>query len=291
MRFGTRQPSRKKSVKLSISQCQVSNDGLSYTRYAKEGVDLKGRVVLLHGFTQNAASFSQIASELSMNSPIETLCVDLPFHGASSNVAADLDHAADLLYPFGPDSIWVGYSLGARYLLSLCLKHAKYRWKVIFSGVNPGIENELERQARYDDDLKLAARLQVLEGDPEGFGTFLAEWVSLPIFRPRTSSSEDIKTRLKNSPSNLARSLQSTSVGIQPNLWPLLGNLRGEITIITGGEDAKYLEIAGQIGSRIAGLEGLALKQEVIAGFGHSAIFDRPEVLLDSVFSLLAKEQ
>ena len=80
-------------------------------------------------------------------------------------------------------------------------------------------------------------------------------------------------------------------MGIQPNLWPLLGNLRGEITIITGGEDAKYLEIAGQIGSRIAGLEGLALKQEVIAGFGHSAIFDRPEVLLDSVFSLLAKEQ
>ncbi|MDA8081584.1 MAG: alpha/beta fold hydrolase [Actinomycetota bacterium] len=268
-----------------VSKSPATATTLAQTRYISADRESRQRVVLIHGFTQNGASFREIASTLASNFPFEVICVDLPGHGGSSGIKADLGQTANLLSPLGMESIWVGYSLGARNLLTLCLLNPDHTWKVILSGVNPGIEDETERYQRYQDDLALAAKIRLLKDDPAGFKEFLKSWMALPLFQPRITRSSDIETRLANSPDGLANSLESTSVGVQPNLWPEIVKLRGKLTLITGGSDSKYLRIAERAKASLENCKGLEISCEVIDGLGHAAIFDHPQTLIDAVAS------
>lgn len=286
MHFETSQSALGDADKLGISRFSATHTTLAYTRYTRKGTDPGQRVVLLHGFTQNSASFRSIACTLSLEHGFEVIAVDLPCHGESSKVEADLEQAAEMLLVFGAESIWVGYSLGARHLLTLCLRDPENRWRAVFSGVNPGIRDEDERRLRHSSDLALSEELRQLHENADGFRNFLERWISLPLFQPRGAASEDIETRLLNRPERLARSIEITSTGVQPNLWPLLERLRGNIVLVTGAQDAKYLQIAESINSQIGSNDGLIINTVVVEGLGHSAIFDHPDSLVDAVVSL-----
>ncbi len=268
-----------------VSQSPATATGLAQTKYIRADRESEQRVVLIHGFTQNGASFKEIASTLAINFPFEVICVDLPGHGDSTGIKANLEQTADLMRPLGMESIWVGYSLGARHLLTLCLQNPDHRWKAILSGVNPGIEQETERHQRYQEDLALAAKIRLLKDDTAGFKEFLERWMALPLFQPRITRNSEIETRLANSPDGLADSLETTSVGVQRNLWPELEKLHGNLTLITGGSDSKYLRIAERAESLLENREGLEISYKVIAGLGHAAIFDQPQTLIDAVVS------
>ena len=286
MHFETSQSALGGAHKLKISRGEATNTTLAYTRYIRTGSDPSQRVVLLHGFTQNSSSFRSIACTLALGHGFEVIAVDLPCHGESSRVEADLEQAAEMLLVFGAESIWVGYSLGARHLLTLCLRDPENSWRAVFSGVNPGIRDEDERRLRYTSDLALSQELRELHGNPKSFRNFLEQWTSLPLFQPRGPASEDIETRLLNYPERLAKSIEISSIGVQSDLWPLLERLHGNFVFITGGQDAKYLQIADSINSRIGSNDGIRIDTLIVERLGHSAIFDHPQSLVDAVVSL-----
>ena len=271
--------------RLKVLKSPATPSQLAYTSYVENGVTPNARIVLIHGFTQNGGSFATIASELALRGPYEVICVDLPGHGGSSNLQTGLDETADLLMSFGVDSIWAAYSLGARHLLAMCLKHSGLSWNVILSGVNPGIEDEGERLRRYQADIAIANELNSIEGDQERFREFLTGWMSMALFQPRGPINEDLQNRLKNSPKALASSLAHSSIGKQDNLWPRVQELRGHLTLITGGADAKYLAIAARLASLLEKREQIAVRSEIIDSLGHAAIFDNPQTLIEAVIA------
>ena len=77
------------------------------------------RVVFCHGFTQTSASWKPIAAQVA-GLGYEAVVVDLPGHGGSSGVRADLRLTADMLTTMFGRASYVGYSLGGR----LCLQAA-----------------------------------------------------------------------------------------------------------------------------------------------------------------------
>lgn len=281
MNLATPESGRSNAPEMKITLAGASKDTLGYTRYVRADWEPRKRVVLLHGFTQNSSSFTNIAEQLAANNEVDVICADLPGHGSSSQVEATLTESMDLLRTFGTRSIWVGYSLGARHLLSMCVSDPATRWNVILSGVNPGIEDPGAREKRYLADLALAQRLKQLDGDERKFETFLRDWMSQPIFQPRNIESADLEIRLANVPRYLARSLELSSVGVQKNYWPSLNALSGNFTFINGGADAKYLAITRRI---VAGLANTTRRRRIVLeDLGHSALFDRTEFLIHEI--------
>ncbi len=128
-----------------------------------------------------------------------------------------------------------------------------------------------------------------MDRDQSGFREFLDRWTALPVFQPRNALSEDVEARLANSPEGLARSLENSSVGVQPNLWPLLSTLRGEVVLLTGACDSKYLQIAEVMESMLATSADVVLRRKTIDGLGHSAVFDRPDLVVEAIVSLTVR--
>lgn len=286
MNFQSSESNALHKEEVSISQFTPPPDNLAYIKYVKPEIQAPKRIVLLHGFTQNALSFHSIALELAIRFDVEVISVDLPGHGKSGHVLANLDKASEMLSPFGLESLWVGYSLGARHLLTLCLKYPEIMWNVIFSGLNPGIEDIENRNERYAKDLVIAERLKSIENNDLEFNKFLNEWMTQPIFLPREIHTEDLDNRMTNKPNALASSLILASVGTQPNYWPELENLKGKITFITGGEDKKYLAATEKIPFFLRGQT--TIKRLTIKDHGHAAIFDKSETLISAITEHLA---
>lgn len=273
-------------AQLSVTKQVPTSSTIASIRVVRTESSPDKRIVLIHGFTQNSHHFLNIAEKLATEYPFEVVCVDLPGHGDSSDLRLDLDATSQLLFGLGTDSIWVGYSLGARQLLNLCIGHPEVTWRAIFSGVNPGIEVESQRLERIRSDAVLAHRLNSMKGDPEGFREFLREWMQMPIFLPRSIDSSDLKYRLLNDPGALASSLELCGIAKQKNLWPHIAELKGNVALLTGGCDRKYLEIADRFRSELTGSDRVSVSTETIEGFGHAAIFDQPEKLVDAITRL-----
>lgn len=271
---------------LQITTVNPPLSTLAFTRYSPIGTKPRHRVILLHGFTQSSASFKAIALRLANHHGLEAITIDLPGHGGSTSLNCTMEEAVRLMLPFGLESIWVGYSLGARHLLTLCTAHPKVHWKAVFSGVNPGIEDPAERESRYRSDLALAARLKDLRNDKKRFETFLEGWTSQPLFQPRSHLSVDIPSRLINKPEALAISLELTSIGTQENLWPKLTELSGRFKFVTGGNDTKYLAIAEKVKSILGLNSKVKTDFHVLPNRGHAGIFDEVTLFCELVAGL-----
>src|SRR5690606_16111951 len=77
------------------------------------------RIVLVHGFTQTGRCWSPVDEDLAADH--EVVRVDAPGHGGSSEVRAGLPDGARLIGDAGGLATYVGYSMGARFLLHLGL--------------------------------------------------------------------------------------------------------------------------------------------------------------------------
>src|SRR5271166_3578409 len=77
-------------------------------------------LVLAHGFTQTGRLWGTFGARLAERRPL--LAVDLPGHGGSGEVRADLPVSGDLVLAAGPARVdLLGYSLGARVALHAAL--------------------------------------------------------------------------------------------------------------------------------------------------------------------------
>ena len=112
-------------------------------------------LVALHGFTQTGrlwAAFGEL-----LEKEFTVVAVDLPGHGGSGDVRADLPTTGGLVAEavrgvLGDEPVDViGYSLGARVALHVALETNLALGHVVFIGVTAGIEDEglrADRRAR-----------------------------------------------------------------------------------------------------------------------------------------------
>jgi 2-succinyl-6-hydroxy-2,4-cyclohexadiene-1-carboxylate synthase len=131
--------------------------------------------------------------------------------------------------------------MGGRIALYLAIHFPQYFAGVILESASPGLSSQLERDRRIVHDLKLAEQLESAD-----FADFIQQWYSNPLFRSfvlHPDYQKAIARRLRNNPSQLAKSLRFNGLGTQPSLWNSLTEIKISLLLIVGELDAKFVKI------------------------------------------------
>jgi 2-succinyl-6-hydroxy-2,4-cyclohexadiene-1-carboxylate synthase len=246
-----------------------------------EQVGKGNRVVLVHGFTQSARSWGEIATALAARHTV--VAVDAPGHGRSSRVSAGLDTGADLMVEAtggtaGGPAAWIGYSMGGRYALHVALRHPGAVDRLVLVSATAGIDDPADRAERQRSDEALATRIEA-----EGVESFLRFWLEQPLFSTLPAGAAGLETRLGSTPAGLASSLRLAGAGRQQPLWNRLTELNMPVLVVTGELDSKY----SVLGDRLARTIGPGARHEVLARAGHACHLERPEAFLAVVTPFL----
>ena len=240
-------------------------------------------VLFLHGFLGSSEDFETIAPLLEQ---FCCLSVDLPGHGKTQvdaehytmpNTAALIVHLLDRLNI--SHCHLIGYSMGGRLALYLALQFPDRFPKVVLESASPGLKTEAERLARKRHDAKLADRLE------SDFPAFLADWYEQPLFRSLKqypNFEQLIQQRLRNRPSELARSLRHLGTGEQPSLWNRLKVHQNPLLLLVGERDRKFVSINQEMAD---GCKAAQLK--IIPNAGHNVHVEEPQIFARCVHKFL----
>lgn len=228
---------------------------------------LSTKLVLAHGFTQNARCWGRFGEQCSET--FDVIAVDAPGHGQSGYDHADLHEAGRLILEAGGPGHYVGYSMGGRMLLHAALADTiGVMRSLILIGATPGIEDSKARAERKVRDEQTAARIQAM-GTPD----FVNEWLAQPMFADLTDEQSCKTKRYENSPEGLAASLRTCGTGSQSPLWDQLSTLRIPVLVIAGSHDEAYTAI----GQRMVTTIGSNARFVNIDG-GHAVHLENPAV-------------
>jgi len=235
------------------------------------------RVVLVHGFTQTGATWAPIAEDLAADHQV--VLVDLPGHGESAGVRADLVAAAVLVGESGGRAVYAGYSLGARIALHLALTRPHLVRGLVVQSGTAGIVDAAERAAR-----RLADEVLAEEIERDGVELFLERWLRQAMFASLTPDAAALDQRRTNTAAGLASSLRLMGTGTQEPLWGRLGELSMPVLVRWGGDDRKYAELGRRMARGIRGAE-----HEEVAGHGHAAHLEDPASFVVAVRRFVAR--
>ncbi len=235
-------------------------------------------VVLAHGFTQTSESWPSIADELARDHRV--VAVDLPGHGRSADVRADLWEGGHLLGLAGGRACYLGYSMGGRFCLHLALREPRVVRALVLVGATAGLDAPADRRARREADEALALGLEA-----NGVEHFLTRWVAQPLFAGLSPAAAGLEARRANTVAGLASSLRLAGTGTQdPPLWDRLAELAMPVLVVAGERDAKFRTL----GERMTGGIGSNARMVVVPGAGHAAHLEAPSRFLDLVRPFLA---
>jgi 2-succinyl-6-hydroxy-2,4-cyclohexadiene-1-carboxylate synthase len=230
------------------------------------------RIVLVHGFTQTGRSWRETATRLSDR--YEVLCVDLPGHGRSADVAAgDLADAGRLLAEAAGEATYVGYSMGGRVALHAAFSHPAAVRRLVLVGAHPGIEREDTRVARRRADDELACRLEATGKDRLGIDDFLAGWLAAPLFAHLDDKAAGLDARRENTTAGLARALRTLGTGTQEFDRDRLRGLAMPVLVVAGGLDRTFTEL----GRQLAAVIGENATFTAVPDVGHAVPFEAPQ--------------
>ncbi len=233
-------------------------------------------IVFVHGFTQTGNSWKSIAEQFVAHG-LQAVVVDLPGHGGSAHVRADLRRTADMVSQLGGRGSYVGYSLGGRVCLHLGLMYPHLARSLVLIGAHPGIADADERMARRESDDALAEHLLDV-----GVEAFLSEWTALPLFGGFDAGEAERADRLRNTAEGLAASLHMAGTGEQGSLWPRLRELNMPVLALAGEHDAKFAAIAEQIAT--AAPSG---RWQLVPGAHHAAHLQNPAAVVEAIAGAL----
>jgi 2-succinyl-6-hydroxy-2,4-cyclohexadiene-1-carboxylate synthase len=237
-------------------------------------VELRGSgppLVLLHGFTQTGRLWGRFGDALAQSYTLVT--VDLPGHGSSDAVRADLPTSGRLVADAVRDAIGdtacglVGYSLGARVGLHVLTQSDMQISRAALIGATGGIEDPEARAARRRSDEARADELEV-SGDIEGF---LESWLQGPLFE-RLGDEADRAERLRNSAAGLASSLRLSGTGTQEPLWDAIPAIGCPVLTLAGTDDIRFAAHALRL-ARLAPAGVVSL----VPGGGHAVHLAQPD--------------
>jgi 2-succinyl-6-hydroxy-2,4-cyclohexadiene-1-carboxylate synthase len=232
-------------------------------------------LVLLHGFTQTRQSWRQTVAAL--GGRYRALAPDLPGHGSAAE-RRPASFAACTAYVralAGDRFTLAGYSMGGRVALHAALELPGLVERLILVGASPGLTDPAERDARRAADAELADRIEAI-----GIEAFAAEWGAQPLFagqdeRVAAAAHAD---RLRNTPAGLAAAVRGLGTGVMKPLWDRLPELAIPVTLVVGERDGKFRAVAEQMADAIPDC-----RTEIVAGAGHAAQLERPEVVADAI--------
>lgn len=231
------------------------------------------RIVLIHGFTQTGASWRPVAAELAHEHELRT--VDLPGHGGSGAIGADLATTASLLGEAGGRATYVGYSLGGRVALRLALDRPELVTRLVLLGATAGIDGSEDRAARQVSDEARAERIE-----REGVAPFLVDWLAQPLFRDLVPAADDLAARRANTRTGLATSLRLAGTAtMDPPWWDELGRIEAPTLVLAGEHDPKFTSIGGRLVDSI----GANAQFASIEGAGHAAHLERPAAVAAAI--------
>jgi 2-succinyl-6-hydroxy-2,4-cyclohexadiene-1-carboxylate synthase len=241
--------------------------------------------VLLHGFTQTARLWGPFGELLSEAHTL--IALDLPGHGDSGEVRADLPTTAGLVAEAVVTTIGqepfalLGYSLGARVALHVALGEVAGLRQVVLIGATAGSEDAEFRQRRRASDEALADALEA-SGDVDDF---IARWVRGPMFK-RLGAAAQAEERRRNSAPGLASSLRLAGTGAQEPLWDRLPTLTAPVLALAGADDARFAAHALRLVSLVP--HGVV---SLIPGGGHAVHLAQPQATGRVVLHWLAGPQ
>ena len=243
------------------------------------------RLVLAHGFTQTGLVWGGLAEDLAVDH--ELVLVDLPGHGGSSDVRADLWQGAALLGAAGGPGDYLGYSMGARFCLHLALARPGLVDRLVLVSGTGGIDDPDERSERRRTDDALADRLDPSDGGPaaDTVAAFVDRWVANPMFGDVPAPANDLGERKHNSAAGLASSLRLAGTGTQEPLWGRLDELHQPVLVVVGSRDAKFTEL----GRRLVAGSGASASMVVIENADHAPHLQRPDQVADAVREFLSR--
>jgi len=270
---------------MELGQGQGQGQGVERPRLhaVVDGAGAGPRVVLVHGFTQTAASMAPLAALLREREGgrgrFEVVRPDLPGHGGSGAVRAPMGEAAGLLADAGGSAAYLGYSLGGRVCVRLAVERPELVRALVLIGASPGLEDERDRAERRAADERLAADLE-----RDGVAPFLDRWLAGPLFATLPPTAAQYEERLANSADGLAAALRLLGTGTQPPLWDRLAALPMPVLLLAGALDKKFSALA----TRMAAAIGPNARVELIGGAGHAAHLERPAEVAALVAQFLA---
>jgi len=235
------------------------------------------RLVLVHGFTQTGRCWGPEVDALAVDH--EVVLVDAPGHGRSADVAADLRTGGQLITDQGGEATYLGYSMGARFCLHAALTNPDRVRGLVLLGATAGIEDPVEREARRQQDLATAARIE-----HEGLEAFLDGWLAQPLFAGLPPDRAYRAERLENTVAGLRSSLEHAGTGAQDPTWDELQRLAMPVLVLAGAVDAKFAALA----ERLAASIGPNATVRLIEGAGHAAHLEQPEAFVAAVRPWLA---
>jgi 2-succinyl-6-hydroxy-2,4-cyclohexadiene-1-carboxylate synthase len=239
-------------------------------------------LVLAHGFTQTRRLWGEFGVLLGRTHLL--VLVDLPGHGGSSAVRADLDEGADRIVEAAGEALGdepfdlLGYSLGARFALHAALSRPDRVARLVVIGATGGIDDPESARARRARDDALADSLES-SGD---LGGFLERWLSAPMFAGLRPTAADLGERMHNTPEGLASSLRLAGTGTQAPLWDRLRQLRAPALILAGQDDPRFVANGARLAQAIP-----SAAFALVPGARHAAHLHQPAITARMVASWL----
>lgn len=238
-------------------------------------------LLLIHGFAGHGAGWRRVALLLPRSRTIAALT--LPGHDPACPAPEGagfedlVDHAAALLADRLDLPVEAaGYSLGARFLLGLLVRHGEMFGRATLIGVDPGISGERDRRERARWDERWARRIR-----GEGIDAFSAAWEELPLFATQRGLPEELldeqrAIRRGHDPVSLARAMTSLGLGAMPDFRPDLPSLSMPLRLVAGERDTKFLSIAREMARLLPSAETV-----VVPEAGHNVPLEAPAAMAD----------
>jgi 2-succinyl-6-hydroxy-2,4-cyclohexadiene-1-carboxylate synthase len=228
-------------------------------------------VALLHGFTQTGRLWGRFGEALSDSYTL--IAIDLPGHGGSDDVRADLPTSARLVADAIRGAIGdaacglIGYSLGARVGLHVLTQTDLSISRAALIGATGGIEDPDARTTRRRSD---EVRADALEASGD-VGGFLESWLRGPLFE-RLGDDADQAERLRNTAAGLASSLRLCGTGTQEPLWGSIPTIGCPVLALAGTDDTRFAGHALRL-ARLAPSGVVSL----VPGGGHAVHLAQPD--------------
>jgi len=230
------------------------------------------RIVFVHGFTQTGTSWGHVAETFTGDHHV-TL-IDAPGHGRSTAIRADLSRGADLIAEVGGPALYVGYSMGARFVLHVALAHPQLLHGLVLLGGTAGLVTERERIERRAADDALAAQIEA-----DGVGEFLRRWLASPLFATLPDDAKGLDDRSTNTSAGLASSLRLAGLGTQRPLWDQLSTIAAPTLVMAGDLDSKFSALGRQMADAI----GANASFRAIEAAGHAAHLEHPAAVVSTM--------
>ena len=241
-------------------------------------------LTIAHGFTQNAGCWGTFGDLLGLQHQV--CAVDLPGHGGSTHVQADLNEAGRLLGEARGASDYLGYSLGGRVALHLALSRPDLVRRLVLVGATGGIADGDARSARRITDDSMADELDA----GMTLSDFLDRWLSGPLFSTMPVEASFVEARRRNTTAGLASSLRNCGTGTQEPLWDRLGSLQMPVLVIAGVLDVRFTELGRRLVAGIDPLHSGRAYLALVPGAGHACHLEQPELTARLVSAFLAEK-